>query len=553
MGNLSYFKQADTRVQIYCSEHKDMFRVLKSNILTLYKQYMNSYSVKRLTKIKHLEENGYKFKGVTTDWIDDYTQMKYKVNSLELSEDELSVYMPQQAIFIKSVVYSIYNDLKYITYLYNEGLTELYMNDYVKDVDLVLSSNSKVVEIGYCRKFHSLGLGVPSLLLSEYNKLYNSVVLTIKCIDFYKNIGEDYNSYKDLPIEIIKQMNTLVMNDRIETTDKEMALLAKSFREAYAKCLASGIMIESLLNMTSRKIYKTQAPNGLRLSTVGEIDSRITQLVVEDELLISDEHFNLILSFVYLCTNDEKLLAYNQSLKEDLDDILSDETQELLGKTCDYINSTDFSDDLLTLQTVIPINYPKSALDEIRERGLDEKLKLILSHYSNRSNLNTYEQAAVDIANKGLSGKSLSEKQVKLLNIAYTDISSGKSKENVYTQEVENKIMQCKSYFSYKGNKFFSDLFSNVLKYKRCSSKQLKCIDEEYNKMLEHQKALLESENQYIVKNTRETKADEDRALKELVNNQSNSSSKTKKLKNDEKAEIPTVVFGDYLFEDTDI
>ena len=65
MSEKTYYKRTDTRVDIYYDEHKDMFKSLKPTILTLFKKYMSDYAIKRLKSIKHIEENGYKFKGVT--------------------------------------------------------------------------------------------------------------------------------------------------------------------------------------------------------------------------------------------------------------------------------------------------------------------------------------------------------------------------------------------------------------------------------------------------------------------------------------------------------
>jgi hypothetical protein len=558
MLNINYFKQTDTRVQMYCSEHKDMFKKLKTNILTFYKKYMNEYSVKKLKKIGHLEENGYKYKGVTNDWLDDYSAIKYKVNDLELSTEELNRYMPTQSIFITSVVYSIYNDLKYITYLYNEGLTSYYMDDYAKDVDLVLSSDSDVVEISYCRKFHSLGLGIPNLLLSEYTKLYNQVILVCKCKEFYGNIDEDYSSYASLPIKIISNINLKVMNGTISTDDKDMAYLAKDFRNAYACCLANGIeTIESLIGMAKREVYKTQAKNGLRIATENEINSRIAQLSKETEYLIPEDNYTYLVTFVYLCTGDEKVLSQSVNNGE-LKNLLELDSRDMLKQAANYINSTDFVSDLLVMKSTPDIQYPKSAVDEIRDRGLNEKLEAVKRSLEARKDvLNSYEQVAYDIVIQGLKGKSLSDKQINVLNSIYQDVNSGKHKDNFYSKDVENKINACNSYFSYKGNNFISNLFSQVLKYKRCSEKQLKCINDEYEKMLEHQKAVLEKENQYVIKNTTEKKSDENAAVNALQNQDDKTDKKKKsvtnrKTKAEEKADIPTVIFGDYVFEDVD-
>lgn len=551
----TYFKQTDVRVSAYYNEHKDMFGNLKGNIITWYKKYMNEYSVKKLEKMKHIEENGYKYLGVTDDWLLNYSELKYKINGSEVTSAELSKYMPTQAIFVTSVVYSIYTDLQYITYLYNENLTQLYLNEYAKDIDLVLSRDSKVNEIKYCRKFNSLGLGIPSLLLGEYNKLYNEVVLTSKCVNFYKNIGEDYDSYKSLPVKIIDTINSQVMSGKLDSSDVDMALLAKSFREAYAKCLINGIeTVESLLGMSKQLVYKTQAKNGLRLSTIGEINSRVAQLMSEENLLIDEQSYLNIVIFVYLCTGNEKYLeSCNASME--LDNILKLGTKEMIRVSSEYVNSVKFTEDLMLMRDNSTVNYPLKADDEIKERGLEEKLNLVIKTLDNKNTLSTYEQTALDIAKKGIKGKSLSDKQVGVINSLYSEITSGKIKENYYSSDVEDKIKECNSYFSYKNNKFITNLFTNVLKYKKCSEKQLKVIDDEYNKMLEYKKTLLEQENQYVVKNTKQKKGEENRGLNNIgVESKSKKSTKsTRKTKKEIEENIAPVVFGDYTFEDTDI
>lgn len=548
----TYFKQTDVRVSAYYNEHRDMFKDLKSSVITWYKKYMNEYSVKKLEKMKHIEENGYKFYGVTDDWLINYADLKYKVNSSIVTSAELSKYMPTQAIFITSVVYSIYSDLQYITYLYNEGLTEYYIKDYVKEIDAVLSTDSQVKEIQYCRKFNSFGLGIPSLLLGEYNKLYNEVVLTSKCIEFYKQIGEDYVNYKSLPVKIIDTINSKVMAGRLDSNDKDMALFAKSIREAYAKCLIQGVeTVESLIGMAKQTVYKTQAKNGLRLATVNEINSRVAQLVSEDVLLVDENSYLNIVIFVYLCTGNDKLLETCNSGIE-LDNILKLGTKEMIRVSSEYINSVKFVEDLDNMRQNGVVNYPTHADDEIKERGLDDKLSLVLNTLEKKSALSTYEQAALDIAKKGICGKSLSDKQVNVINSIYTEITSGKVRENYYSEEVEAKIKECNSYFSYKSNKFITNLFTNVLKYKKCSEKQLKVIDDEYNKMLDYKRTVLEQENQYVVKNTKQKKGEENRGLDnlEIKTNTKKSARKTKK---DIEQNMAPVVFGDYVFEDTDI
>lgn len=548
-----YFKQSDTRVDIYCENNKDMFKKLKSNILTFYKKYMNEYSTKRLTKIGHIEENGYKFKGVTSDWLEDYNNIKYKVNGLELNSEELNKYMPTESIFIVSVVYSIYNDLKYITYLYNEGLTDKYMNDYAKNVDEVLSSDSDVLEIRYCRKFHSLGLAIPNLLISEYTKLYNQVVLVGKCKEFYSNINEDYTSYSNLPVKIINNINTQVMNSKIPASDKDMALLAKEFRVAYATCLAHGVgSVDSLLGMAKRKVFKTQAKNGLRLATEGEINSRVSQLMEEDEYLISETNYNYLLTFVYLCTGDMKILERcNNNIQ--ISNLLNLDSRDMIRVATNYMNSSEFMNDLIAMQSATDIVYPSTAIDEIKDRGLDEKLVTVRSNLEKKEYLSPYETMVLDITVKGMKKKSLSEKQINVLNSFYQEIQSGNKKENLYNKEVENKIAACTSYFSYKNNTFITNLFRSVLQYKKCSEKQLKCINDEYDKMLEHQKSVLEQENQFVVKNYTERKDDENRAIQELEREEPKKKSPVgRKTKKEEIEQIPTVIFGDYIFEDVD-
>lgn len=548
-----YFKQSDTRVEIYCENNKDMFKKLKSNILTFYKKYMNEYSTKRLTKIGHIEENGYKFKGVSSDWLEDYNNIKYKVNGLELNSEELNKYMPTESIFIVSVVYSIYNDLKYITYLYNEGLTQKYMDDYAKNVDEVLSTNSDVLEIKYCRKFHSLGLAIPNLLISEYTKLYNQVILVGKCKEFYSMINEDYASYSNLPVKIINNINTQVMNGKIPVNDKDMALLAKEFRVAYATCVAHGVgTVDSLVGMAKRKVFRTQAKNGLRLATENEINSRVSQLMEEDEYLISEVNYNYLLTFVYLCTGDTKVLEKcNNNLE--LAKLLNLDSRDMIRVATNYINSSDFINDLIIMQSTTDIVYPTTAVDEIRDRGLNEKLETVRKYLEKKEFLSTYENMVLDITVKGMKGKSLSEKQINVLNSFYQEIQSGSKKENLYSKEVENKIAACTSYFSYKNNTFINNLFKTVLQYKRCSEKQLKCINDEYDKMVEHQKAVLEQENQFVVKNYKETKDDENRAIKDLEREEPKKKSPVgRKTKKEEIEQIPTVIFGDYVFEDVD-
>lgn len=548
MGN-RYFKQTDTRVNMYYVEHKDMFKQLKPNILAFYKKYMNDYAIQRLTSIRHIEENGYTFKGVTNDWITDYSKIKFKVNSMKVSEVELKKYMPLQTIFIKSVIYSIYTDLQYLTYLELEGYTEDYKRDYTKDIDLVLSSNSTSTEIDYCRKFHALGLGIPALLQTEYNKLYSQVVLANKCRKFYENIGEDYDSYKELNVKLIENINTQVLDGKIEEGNTGLALIAKAFKTAYFKCVNVGIeTVESLVGMSKRVVYRTQAANGLRLATKGEIESRVPQLVEEEQCLIAQTNYIYLLTFVYFCTGNEKILGLI-NVNCDLKDILAMDTVKLLTTIVKYMNSGRFDKDLIKMQSVKEVRYPKTAVDEIRDIALLDKLKMVHETLSkNKDTLSQYDKMALDIANKGLSGKDLSNKQINVLNMLYNDIVTGVRKDNLYTQEVENMIVACKSYFSYKGSPFYISLFDSLLKYKKCSEKQLKCVQDEYNRMLEHQKIVLERESQYVVKNTRQRKADENAALNDL----NLKMKQQEEIDNKEEAKIPTLIFGDYVFEDVE-
>lgn len=553
MSKRTYYKRTDTRVDIYYEEHKDMFKLLKPTILTFFKKYISDYAVKRLKNIKHIEENGYKFKGVTDGWLDDYSSLKFKVNSLKLSEGELSRYMPTQAIFITSVVYSIYTDLRYLTYLYLEGFTEDYVSYYTPDIDIVLSTDQSNTEIDYCRNFHSLNLAIPEMLMGEYNRLYSEIILAKRCEDFYRNIGEDYNSYKDLGIRLIVNINNQVMDGKIETDNKDMAYISKGFKVAYMKCMSEGIgTVGSLLEMSKRKVYKVQGTKGVRLATQGEIDSRVAQLFVEQEYLLDEKHYAYLVCFVYLCTGYENLLE-SMDFGCDLTDLMSTDTLGLLQKLIEYFNSNLFVKDLDKMRSAKDIKYPKTAADEIKDVKMDEKLKVVYDALRVRKDiLTSFEDIIYDISVQGLRGKKLSDKQTNLITKYYSELVSGKIKVNVYSKDLEGKIKACQSYFTYKSNSFFSNLYSTVLKSHCCSEKQYKCIEEEYQKMLEHQKLVLERENQYVVKNEREHKRDENRALEE-VNMQLSSSNDTADEVDDSTETVPqTYIFGEFVFEDVE-
>ena len=236
----------------------------------------------------------------------------------------------------------------------------------------------------------------------------------------------------------------------------------------------------------------------------------------------------------------------------DLKDIMAMDTLKLLNTIVKYMNSGRFDKDLVKMRTAKEVRYPKTAVDEIKDIVLDDKVKTVYEYLSkNTENLSNYDTMALDIASKGMKGKELSVKQVNVLTRLYNDIITGAKKENFYTQEVENMIQACKAYFSYKGNPFYVNLFDAVSKYKKCSDKQLKCIQEEYTRMIEHQKLVLERENQYVVKNTRERSGDENLAIKDL-NLMVNKDTRKKQETEKEETSIPTLIFGDYVFEDVE-
>lgn len=556
MSEKTYYKRTDTRVDIYYDEHKDMFKSLKPTILTLFKKYMSDYAIKRLKSIKHIEENGYKFKGVTDGWLDDYSSLRFKVNSLKLSGAELSRYMPTQAIFITSVIFSIYTDLRYLTYLYLEGVTSDYINYYTPDIDVVLSTEQSSVEIDYCRSFHSLGLAIPEMLMTEYNRLYSDVILAKRCENFYKNIGEDYNSYKDLSVRLIANINNQVMDGKLEVENKDIAYIAKGFKGAYMKCVSEGIEpVDGLLTMAKRKVYKVQGKKGVRLATQGEIESSVAQLLTEEEYLLNEKHYAYLVCFVYLCTGYDNLLD-SMDFGCDLTDLMSTDTLGLLQKLIDYFNSTAFAKDLDKMRKAKEIKYPKSAADEIRDAKMDDKLKAVYDALRVRKEtLSNFEAIIYDISLQGIRGKKLSDKQNSLITKYYNELVSGKIKTNVYSKELEAKVKACQSYFTYKPNSFFSNLFSTVLKTHCCSEKQDKYIEEEYQKMLDHQKLVLERENQYIVRNTKESKKDENRALEEANTQLSSVSQNTESADDTEDSadNAPqTFIFGEFVFEDVE-
>lgn len=334
-------------------------------------------------------------------------------------------------------------------------------------------------------------------------------------VDAICRILDDNSTY----IKVIKDQQVL-----------KLFRLCKRYFETCFSCFldqsVGGVRIDTLLPYVTTTIYRTDAPGGLRISTVNEVKNGIEQLVPEVTYNIPDEKVRYLNLLLWTMTG---LVRYYGAagLEYTYVDGRLDETElqliyragTMLRDMIDWIADTaDFERTIATLKLARKnrYSYPNYAGDEIKE--------------------DTSFKQAVFICRQRLFAKNLTDEQYRIKTIIFKidkkqykplphemaiirglarRIQEG-TETNLLSDELPQELKEIcdrfdiaeqKGYIS--SNEFVFKILDSVKKYKKCSPKQMAIINEAEEKIAQRMRAEdkskdMQERQEQTIKNTDE-------------------------------------------------
>lgn len=496
---IDMYEQKDMSYVSYCTEHPDIFDCLTSEQISQYKQFMNEGSTRMLrsTGAGTLVDNSVKFEGFTGEWGLGLSHVDISTNVGICNHKNIKNFFPHMYMAITSTFNSFYSDLQYISYLIREDKVDLWKSRYTPNDKEVFSTDYTAVGFEMCRKFYNVGLPIPISLLGEYKKAETYAHRDTKLKKFYSQIGYDYTEFVGTKIKFYDLVNSQIISGDVPTTDTEMAKIVAQFNTALIRVQALGHTPEELIDYPVHQVYKTAGRNGLRYATLGEMQSLPVQTTVTSEVLLDKQGYEMVLVFCWFCTGIERIIKLlNRFSDNTLSSLNTGKTRKIVQVVLDYMLSPEFVTDLAEVDIKkCSITYPITAEDEVIDIPFQDKCKQVATFYKEqiarsggKRSASSYDKMILDIAQRFLRGNvELTQKQTNVLNGAYAKLKDNDTKDNFFTPEVEKKIAVAKQWFRYSSNEVPFKIMDNVLKFKKCSEKQLSVINDQYEKALQEQ------------------------------------------------------------------
>lgn len=497
----------------YIGKHTDLLDGLSYQQAKFIEQYLNDDIMARLKQLDALKDKNVEFKGIIGGCRNGISSVVFKTSVVDIKYQDLDRFFPSKSQIIKQVFASAFSELEYVGYLVREGHKEEWEANYTPEKEAVYSSGYTSPEFEICRKFYVLGLPLTQSLSAVYMKAYNFVHKDLKLKAFYEQTGLqiDYKQFINQGVKLFDTINEQVLKGEIPVTGtKELADLAVSFNSARCRVSALGFTEKQLADVPFMTVYKTTTPNGVRTSTLNETLSLPECVSLIEELTIPKERAEMILTYCWFCTGDDKYLEkLSRFNSETLNSVKSNLTLQILKVILMYFLGPEFVGDVKQAQEMkMRQVYPESAIDEVVDIPFSQKcqtvldsqltyfreMELTLTQAKKKKNKYSYQLMLIDLANQFINGKGLSEKQRAVISKAYNSMSKQNNTPNFYNDSVERKIRECKAWFQYSSKDFEAQVFTSIQTRKRCSEKQLNILNEAYERMVEAKRNLEETE-----------------------------------------------------------
>jgi len=484
-----------------------MLKEISEEKQILLKEYFKYMTLKKITDMNRRGVNvGDKsFMGCEIE-SNDESDIVYVFKSLtendedRVKSEELEAYMKDSPdIFLLECTNSeVLSELRYVCYVsIIKGSTE-YIETHEKFLIESIENERErqgviLDESKMCKKFREMMLILPNSLQKYYkNYLETNYKRDLSNI-LFKEVG--MKKPIDTSIFIVSQGLDFINNYKEDNglTKERVARLIKDIHDVYD--FASGgrsVNVEIYMNASSQFAYYVDAKNGERMATVNEAKFMVDSIKRKEIKHISDENASHLSLFVWAISGKKTMLRkYNKLVRLDSNIFIDnpnicDEIYESLV----YMATTFKNEDLVKLkQGLKPIKYLKNAEDEIKNQGLENKLKIVMDICKGSGN--SYYIKAYDIAYKALKyGRVLSEKQIKIINSIYENFNNPDNDNNKYNTELAKLIDEIEVHFSNSGMRdtFVFKLISSVRDRKLCSVKQYNIIIEYRDKMREEQR-----------------------------------------------------------------
>lgn len=403
---------------------------------------------------------------------------------------------------IKSYGHEALMEIKYCCYInsigaYNEYVSEQY--DMIHNVFNVLIINNQLDEL--VAEFAKHKLVLPRFLKNYFNttlkeQYRRTVYEKAICNILNKNEMSDsdkYGYYNNNCV-FIEEMREKIMTEFDSTKRLELASRLIAFTELFVGLTNYGKNDLMMMAKASRhEVYWVHAKNGDRLATKNEKKRLVNGIFKKEVLFLPKDKRELLLYFVWACTNDFKLIKPFTMWDSNIT-VTSEVAWIKLNEAIKYLMSSQFLKvDVLELKKgLIETKYLSKADDEIIDNSLDNKLQVVYNKYKDRSD--SYSKLITDIAKRAMKYKAvLSEKQVAIILKAYeTAISTSDEEYNKFDTDLLLKMNELMDFFSYKKTDFEYKFMTDIIKKRRCSIKQRDLILQWYDSLIEKKNSMLE-------------------------------------------------------------
>ncbi len=274
-----------------------------------------------------------------------------------------------------------------------------------------------------------------------------------------------------------------------------MLRLSILFDDTYTKLSKYGVAdFKKFVNSAKENIYYVNAANGERLATKGEIENKVAQLIIKEEMYLPENQFKMLRLFGWGVFGDERMYKDSgcDSGDNDIDKIFK--SGRIMSETLEWLNKVDeLKITMLALKEHMDsINYPESAIDEIKpELSIKEIIDYIYDQ-DLKGDKNRLYDIAGDIADRAVQNNNynISVKQSKIVRDAYAQLTGKATPNNQNNQactEVDDKIallIQNKNHPSLTNHDFAFKIIGTVKKYGKVSINQKKYIEEAYDALI---------------------------------------------------------------------